>query len=158
MAIETPRQLQAHLQSAIEVELSTIPPYLYAMYSMTDATSKSYKLIQSVVVEEMLHLALAANVLIAVGGTPRFYDEDVLPPIPRRYRIDNQNYNSHWSGVRKKSLDVSSRPSNGHGLSRVYRREPTTRPSGSSIGLSTGPSASSATDIHCSKRAEWKAR
>lgn len=83
MAIETPRELQAHLQSAIEVEASTIPPYLYAMYSIEDPTSESYKLIRSVVVEEMLHMSLAANVLTAVGGTPRFYDEDVLPSYPR---------------------------------------------------------------------------
>lgn len=88
MAIDTPRELQAHLQSAIEVELSTIPPYLYAMYSIEDTASKPYKLIRSVVVEEMLHLALAANVLTAVGVCPQFYDEDVVPsypmPLPHR--------------------------------------------------------------------------
>lgn len=82
MTIETPRELQTHLQSAIEVELSTIPPYLYAMYSIEETTSESYKLVRSVVVEEMLHLSLAANVLVAVGGTPRFYDEDLFPSFP----------------------------------------------------------------------------
>lgn len=83
MTIETPRELQARLQSAIEVELSTIPPYLYAMYSIEDTTSESYRLIRSVVVEEMLHLSLAANVLIAVGGTPRFYNNHLFPSYPR---------------------------------------------------------------------------
>lgn len=83
MAIETPRELQAHLQSAIEVELSTIPPYLYAMYSIEDESSEAYGLIRSVVVEEMLHLSLVSNTLVAVGGTPRFYDGRVLPSYPR---------------------------------------------------------------------------
>lgn len=82
MVIDTPRGLQAHLQSAIEVELSTIPLYLYAMYSIEDPSSESAKLIRSVVVEEMLHLSLVANTLVAVGGTPRFYDERVVPSYP----------------------------------------------------------------------------
>lgn len=82
MTIETPRGLQDHLQSAIEVELSTIPPYLYAMYSIEDTSSRPYKLIRSVVVEEMLHLVLAANILTAVGVCPRFSDKDVIPSYP----------------------------------------------------------------------------
>jgi hypothetical protein len=82
MSIETRESLQEHLQWAVQVELSTIPPYLYAMYSIADRDADSYKLIRSVVVEEMLHAALAANLLVAVGGTPRFYREDVLPSYP----------------------------------------------------------------------------
>ncbi|WP_336360296.1 ferritin-like domain-containing protein [Haladaptatus sp. ZSTT2] len=82
MVIDTRQSLQEHLQWAIQVELSTIPTYLYAMYSIDDRGSDPYILIRSVVVEEMLHAALAANLLVAVGGTPRFYDEDVMPSYP----------------------------------------------------------------------------
>ncbi|MDS0260464.1 ferritin-like protein [Haloarcula sp. S1CR25-12] len=82
MSIETREGLQEHLQWAVQVELSTIPPYLYAMYSIDDRDSEPYRLIRSVVVEEMLHAALAANLLVAVGGDPRFYDEAVLPSYP----------------------------------------------------------------------------
>jgi hypothetical protein len=82
MSIDTIADLQEHLQWAIQVELSTIPPYLYAMYSIDDRDAESYKLIRSVVVEEMLHAALAANLLVAVGGEPQFYDEEVLPSYP----------------------------------------------------------------------------
>jgi len=82
MAIDTRESLQEHLQWAIQVELSTIPTYLYAMYSIEDRDSDPYKLIRSVVVEEMLHAALAANLTVAVGGQPRFYDEDVMPSYP----------------------------------------------------------------------------
>ena len=82
MTIGTLASLREHLQWAIQVELSTVPTYLYAMYSIDDDTSVPYRLIRSVVVEEMLHAALAANVLSAVGGEPRFYDEDVVPSYP----------------------------------------------------------------------------
>jgi hypothetical protein len=62
--------LQELLQVALQVEFSTIPPYLTAMYSIKDKTSLAYQFIRSVVMEEMLHLNLASNLLNAVGGTP----------------------------------------------------------------------------------------
>lgn len=55
MPIDTVDDLREHLLVAIEVELSTIPPYLYAMYSIEDQSSEAALLIRSVVVEEMLH-------------------------------------------------------------------------------------------------------
>lgn len=82
MVIATREDLQEHLQWAIQVELSTIPTYLYAMYSIEDRNSDPYKLIRSVAVEEMLHASLAANLLVAVGGEPRFYDQGVVPSYP----------------------------------------------------------------------------
>jgi rubrerythrin len=82
MPIDTRGDLQEHLQWAIQVELSTIPTYLYAMYSIEDETSEPYRLIRSIVVEEMLHAALAANLKVAVGGDPRFYDASVVPSYP----------------------------------------------------------------------------
>lgn len=82
MTIDTPEELRSHLQWAIEVELSTIPPYLYAMYAIEDENSEAYGLIRSVAVEEMLHLALVSNLLTSVGGTPRLYDEEVIPSFP----------------------------------------------------------------------------
>ncbi|KAB1187242.1 MULTISPECIES: ferritin-like protein [Haloferax] len=82
MGIETRADLKEHLQWAVQVELSTIPTYLYAMYSIDDRGAEPYRLIRSVVVEEMLHMALAANLMVAVGGKPRFYAEDVIPSYP----------------------------------------------------------------------------
>ncbi|MEM9514825.1 MAG: ferritin-like protein [Actinomycetota bacterium] len=81
-AIATIDGLRLHLQAAINVELSTIPPYLYALYSIVDPASDAAKLIRSVVVEEMLHATLMANVLLGVGGTPRFYDRATVPTYP----------------------------------------------------------------------------
>ena len=59
------------LQKALEVELFTIPPYLTALYSIKEGTNaESVKIIQSVVMEEMLHATLVANVMNAVGAAP----------------------------------------------------------------------------------------
>ena len=55
------------LQSAVMVEHSTIPLYLSAMWSMVNSTSQAVDIIHSVVIEEMLHMTIAANVLNAIG-------------------------------------------------------------------------------------------
>lgn len=84
------KDLKRHLQTAIDVELSTIPIYLYTYYSIIrkpELNSSSEKqniqlatwankaggVIMSVAVEEMLHLSLASNILKALGGKPKIY-------------------------------------------------------------------------------------
>lgn len=68
----TIEKLEEHLQGAVELELLTIPPYLTAWYSLHPQTNKkAAEIIKSVVVEEMLHLALASNVFNAIGGHPK---------------------------------------------------------------------------------------
>ena len=82
MPIATLEDLRQHLALAIQVELTTVPPYLYAMYSIEDQSSEAARLIKSVVAEEMLHAALMANLLVAVGGQPDFRDPDLVPVYP----------------------------------------------------------------------------
>ena len=82
MALTTIQHLRTHLQWAIQVELTTIPTYLYAMYSIKNPASESAKVFRSIVIEEMLHVALASNLLVAVGGQPKFYHEDIVPKFP----------------------------------------------------------------------------
>jgi hypothetical protein len=82
MPIDTPEELREHVELAIKVELSTIPPYLYAMYSVEDVQSVPALLIRSIVVEEMLHAALATNLLLAVGGRPDFRSTEHMPSYP----------------------------------------------------------------------------
>jgi hypothetical protein len=74
--------LRRHLQWAVEVEHSTIPPYEFAMFSVVDQDSAAATSIRYVAREEMLHAALAANILTAVGGSPRFTG-DVVPRYPQ---------------------------------------------------------------------------
>ena len=69
--IRTLEELRNHLQYAIGIELATIPAYLYALYSIEEGKNTEVaEVIQSVALEEMLHMTLAANVLNAIGGVP----------------------------------------------------------------------------------------
>ncbi|MEU8379155.1 ferritin-like protein [Streptosporangium sp. NPDC048865] len=82
--IETLESLREHLQWAIELEHATLPPYLYALYSLDpERNPEAVEVVSGVFVEEMLHLALAANLLNAVGGRPLLDTPRMLPPHPR---------------------------------------------------------------------------
>ena len=62
-------ELRRYLQAALEIEHLTIPVYMTGMYSIKPGTNAyAYGVIRSVLLEEMLHMALAANLLTAVGG------------------------------------------------------------------------------------------
>jgi rubrerythrin len=82
-AMPNPLAVQQALQSAIELEHSTIPLYLYALYSL-DATKNAEiaAILQSVVIEEMLHMTLSANVLNALGGSPVLDRASFIPAYP----------------------------------------------------------------------------
>ncbi|MEU8195039.1 ferritin-like domain-containing protein [Microbispora amethystogenes] len=83
--IDTLASLREHLQWAIELEHATLPPYLTALYSLDpERNPAAVEVVSSVFVEEMLHLALAANLLNAVGGAPRLDTPEMLPPHPRK--------------------------------------------------------------------------
>lgn len=82
MPIETTRDLHDHLELAIQIELATVPPYLYAMYSIDDLDSQAALLLRSIVVEEMLHAALVTNILLATGGTPDFASTRYMTKFP----------------------------------------------------------------------------
>jgi len=83
--ITTVDQLHHYLYVAMQLEHATIPPYLMALYSI-DADPKINALakehLRSIVVEEMLHLTLAANILNAVGGEPNLTDPGFVPSYP----------------------------------------------------------------------------
>lgn len=78
--------LKANLQTAIEIELATIPIYLYTYYSLIrdkqlgegigaeqQYANKAGGVIMSVAVEEMLHMSLSSNILFAMGVAPQLY-------------------------------------------------------------------------------------
>ena len=67
----------ANLQLGLAVELSVLPPYLYALWSIkpvdegaSTAATEAANSIRGVVYEEMLHAALVGNILRALGKTP----------------------------------------------------------------------------------------
>ena len=81
--IQNIEELRAHLQAAVELEHSTIPPYLCGLYTIrTGHNETAAEIIRTVVVEEMLHFVLAANVLNAVGGSPSIAFPKFVPAYP----------------------------------------------------------------------------
>jgi hypothetical protein len=81
--VENIAQLHKLLRRALLVEHSTIPPYLTALYSIKEGTNiESVNIIRGVLVEEMLHMILAANVLNAVGGEPVVNEPRFIPSYP----------------------------------------------------------------------------
>ena len=71
-----------HAQTAVAVELYTLPFYLTALTSIKDTKNSIYKTILSVCIEEMLHLQLAANLCLALGTKPNFTAPQYGTPIP----------------------------------------------------------------------------
>ena len=78
--------LYGYLQDAVTLEFATIPAYITAMYSMRDKTCQAYQLTTGVAMEEMFHAYQAANLLVAIGGIPRFTNSiangDHVPTYP----------------------------------------------------------------------------
>src|SRR5215831_17355327 len=81
--ITTVEQLHTYLYAAMQLEHATLPPYLTALYSIHPGSNPDARhVIRTVVVEEMLHLTLAANIMNAVGGTPDLTGADFVPKYP----------------------------------------------------------------------------
>jgi hypothetical protein len=75
--------VQGALQNAIKLEHATIPVYLYALYSLDPARNAAIAaIVRSVVIEEMLHMNLACNVLNALGGSPVIDTPGFIPTYP----------------------------------------------------------------------------
>jgi hypothetical protein len=82
-AAATREDLYPWLQNAIKLEHSTIPPYLTAMFSLKPGVNDVIsRLIQSIVQEEMLHMTVVGNILIAIGGHPAINTPNFIPKYP----------------------------------------------------------------------------
>ena len=80
------QDLKDNLQTAVEIELATIPIYLFTYYSIVRNAKSGETVdwlqtyanmagaaIMSVSVEEMLHMSLGCNILHAMGVAPKLY-------------------------------------------------------------------------------------
>lgn len=63
--------LQESLQAAVDLELATLPVYLCGQWSIQSGSGPVYDQMNNIILEEMLHLGLACNMLTAIGGTPQ---------------------------------------------------------------------------------------
>ena len=83
--IQSKEDVFHYLYVAMQLEHATIPPYLMGLYTIKPGTNQDAAMnIREVVVEEMLHLTLAANILNAVGGTPDLTCPGFVPTYPAR--------------------------------------------------------------------------
>ncbi|MGZ6590056.1 MAG: ferritin-like domain-containing protein, partial [Solirubrobacteraceae bacterium] len=78
-----------NLQLALGVELSVLPPYLYALWSIksradgaSNAAVEAANSIRAVVYEEMLHAGLVGNILNALGVRPQVSEHLMSYPGP----------------------------------------------------------------------------
>ncbi len=82
-AAETGQDLHDPIKRAIELEHSTLPPYLTALYSLDPAKNKAVAaLLRSIVRDEMLHMAIMCNLLNALDGEPALTDPGFIPNYP----------------------------------------------------------------------------
>jgi Ferritin-like len=77
--------LRAALQNAIALEHATIPPYLTALLTLSGTSGSvafAREQIMNVLMEEMMHMGLACNILNAIGGHPVIADPGFIPTYP----------------------------------------------------------------------------
>jgi hypothetical protein len=84
VGINNVAELQGSLLTAIQLEFSTIPPYLCAEWSIDSDPSDVTSMIHGVVLQEMLHFGLVCNMYTATGGSLRgeIATPDFVPVYP----------------------------------------------------------------------------
>ena len=81
--IDSIDEMHTYLAVAMQLEHATIPPYLTALYSMLPGrNSESSEVMRIVVVEEMLHMTLVANLMNSVGRHPDLTASGFVPRYP----------------------------------------------------------------------------
>ena len=86
-------ELFKNLQTAIELEHSTIPPYLAAYFTIhQDTNAFAWEVIRSVFMEEMLHMTLACNIMNAVGGKPFIDHPKFIPSYPTEFHFADRKF------------------------------------------------------------------
>lgn len=121
-------ELHRHLGAALQLEHATIPPYLVALYSIRPGTnSDAHHVLRAVVVEEMLHLTLAANILNAIGGDPDLTAEGFVPTYPAYLPDGETDFEVSLQAFSKEAVDTFlkiERPAAaaGQGVKTVHRR------------------------------------
>lgn len=86
------QDLYNKLHAAIELELSTIPPYMTALISIKPGTNRvAANNIRGVMMEEMLHITLAGNLLSSINGRMTF-GQDNIPEYPLTLKFEETQF------------------------------------------------------------------
>jgi len=102
---EVKKALREKLHTAIELEHSTIPPYLYAYWSVKDDTSEAAMSLLEVAKEEMNHMAMACNIMNAVGGYVNCANPNFIPSYPTELPGHSETVSSMKIGLHKLSKE-----------------------------------------------------
>ena len=78
----TKELVQEHAQAAVAVEFYTLPFYITAMCSIKEEHCEAVQIIRSVILEELLHLQLTANLCLALNTAPNFKPPQYGSDIP----------------------------------------------------------------------------
>src|SRR5947209_55133 len=101
--------IRGALQTVIALEHATMPLYAAAMYSLEVQNYPAYNTLRSVLMEEMLHMAAACNILAAIGGAPRISPLDppaIVEGLPGRVA---PGLTPRFARVSRRQLDVFMR-------------------------------------------------
>jgi len=110
MPIRTIQNLQKHLQWAIEVEHTQIPTYLCALYSIKEGhNQEAVEIIESIFMEEMLHMTLLANLLNAVGGEPSIDQPNILAQYPTYLPHSNKAFQAPLAKFSRELVQIFMR-------------------------------------------------
>ena len=91
-AATRPEDLHELVEDAVRLEHATIPPYLCAYFTLKpDGNQAIAEIIRSVVIEEMLHMTIASNLLIAIGGAPQIDRPGFVPTYPGKLPMNVGN-------------------------------------------------------------------
>jgi hypothetical protein len=107
-----PEDLKLALQHAVELEHATMPPYLYAWFSLGNKNRRVANILRGVVEEEMLHMLLAGNILKAIGGSPQIAFKEFVP----------KNYPTHLPGTVAGDLEVPLKPFSPQLVEQIFMR------------------------------------
>jgi len=93
------KEPRENLQLGLAIELSVLPPYLYALWSIKSAEEgasasavEASNAIRSVVYEEMLHAALVGNLLNALNAAPEVKQHLMTYPGPLPGHVTGGRY------------------------------------------------------------------
>ena len=131
-SIRTLDELKEFLYRAMRLEHATIPPYLTALYSIKPGLNRdATQVLRVIVVEEMLHLTIAANILNAIGGTPDLTRLDFAPNYPASlpdgetdFKVSIQAFSREALAIFLKIERPAQRPKHLVGKGLIQRKTP----------------------------------
>lgn len=98
-----------HLTMAMQLEHATIPPYIVALYSIRDGfNAEPVRILRAVVIEEMLHMVLVANLLNAIQEDAHIeLDRDgFIPDYPGTLPMIDNGPEVHLGRFSPETIDI----------------------------------------------------